>query len=178
MADLSLDDLMRAAGSSLGLAQDGLLTGIAAAPTAMAIAEATLEMKVTIDAVKGEALQVSPVSGADARAGAINTAALSSVTMRFVPFGNDVPSPIGPTKATPPATGGTVPPRTTRTPVSRADAEATLRLRPDIARRLAAGETVKVETVRVDAPAGAAWIVTARDARGGAVAAAQFAAKD
>lgn len=182
MADLSLEELLRAAGASLGDAQGGLLTGIDAAPTTMAIAEATLEMKLTIDSIKGGVLQVAPVTGADARTGAINTAALSSVTMRFVPFGNDVGGQIATPKSGPaaPATpGASVPPRTTRTPVTRDDAETLLRERPDIAKRIAAGEPIRFEAIELDGGATAkSFVVTARDAQGGSIAAAMFAAKD
>jgi hypothetical protein len=179
MASLGLDALLQAAGASLGDAQGQLMTGINAPPTVMAIAEATLEMKLTVDSAQAGVLRVAPVSAADARTGAIDVGALSSVTMRFVAFGNDVPGQIG--TATPAPSGGsttgTPPDRPVKTPLSREDAIAALRARADIARRVAAGERIKFDAVPTGTGEGSAWIVTARRADGDAVAAAQFAAK-
>lgn len=183
MSDLNLEELMRAAGASLGDAQGRLLTGVDAPPTTMAIAEATLDMKVTIDGAKGGSLQVAPVSAADARNAAINPAALSSVTMRFVAFGNDLPSQTA-TPRNPAPTGGATPgdsptaPPPTRRPIDRGAAELALRARPDIAARLNAGEDIKFASVAVGGDDDKRFIVTARAATGGSIAAAVFVAKD
>jgi hypothetical protein len=64
MAMVDLNALLHAAGASLGDAQGQLLTGVDASPTVMAIAVATLDMKVTIDGTARSALQVVPVSAA------------------------------------------------------------------------------------------------------------------
>jgi hypothetical protein len=96
VAGLSLNDLMQAAGASLGDAQTKLTEGIAQPPTKMALSDATLELKVAVDGVQGGALRITPVSPDDARSGAINVGALSTVTMRFVAFSADavpVPAP-------------------------------------------------------------------------------------
>lgn len=175
MATVDLNALLHAAGASLGDAQGQLLTGVDAPPTVMAIAEATLDMKVTIDGTARGALQVVPVSAADARAGAINTGALSSVTMRFVAFGNDLPGQIVAATTVPPPVRS--PGTGTAGPRSRGDAISALQARADIARRIAAGERLKFDAIQTGASTDAAWIVTARAASGAPIAAASFAAK-
>jgi hypothetical protein len=101
VAGVSLTDLMKAAGGSLGLAQSTLTEGVAQPPTAMALSEATLEMKVAVDSVKGGSVLLSPVSSEDARTGALNVAALSTVTMRFMAFSAE---PVGNIATPTPAT--------------------------------------------------------------------------
>ncbi|MGI4879960.1 MAG: hypothetical protein ACRYG4_21000 [Janthinobacterium lividum] len=177
MAAVDLNALLQAAGASLGDAQGQLLTGVNAPPTMMAIAEATLDMKVTIDGAARGALQVVPVSAADARTGAINVGALSSVSMRFVAFGNDVPGQIA---SAPAAPAGDPPVRTPGTGTAALTRDAALRAfqaRPDIARRIAAGERLKFDAIQAGVAGDAAWIVTARAASGAPIAVASFAAK-
>lgn len=180
MASIGFDELLRAAGNSLGDAQAGLMAQVEAPPTTMAIAEAKLEMKLTVDNARAGALQVAPVSAADARAGAINPAALSSVTMRFVAFGNDVPGHVGGSGVDastvpdrqPPATGP-------KGSLTRDQALKALRERADVSRLIQAGNPPRIDAVRVESADGSAtWIARARDGQGRIVAVAPFPAKD
>ncbi|MCU0892518.1 MAG: hypothetical protein MUE77_12445 [Sandarakinorhabdus sp.] len=84
MPAINLDELLGAAGASLGDAQGRLLDGVPMAPTRMAMSEATLDMMVTVEGAKGKSLQVAAVNAALARAGSVTPEALSRVTMRFV----------------------------------------------------------------------------------------------
>jgi hypothetical protein len=156
VAGVSLTDLMKAAGGSLGLAQTTLTEGVAQPPTAMALSEATLEMKVGVDNVSDGSVQLSPVSSEAARSGAINVAALSTVTMRFMafsaePIGN-IATPTTPTEGT--KGGG----------ISREDAIKALSERADIKRL----EPVvgKLKFVADFVPSRNAWLVSALDSEG------------
>lgn len=178
MASMGLEELLRAAGNSLGDAQGQLLTNVDAPPTTMAIAEATLEMKLTVDSARAGALQVAPISAADARAGTINSAALSSVTMRFVAFGSDAPGQVG-VSGSGGATEPTRDPPKPKTPLTRDQALAALRERADVDRLVKAGNPPRIDVVRVEAATGGAtWVARARNAQGRVVAVAPYPAKD
>jgi hypothetical protein len=150
MPAINLDALMRAAGASLGDAQVGLIGNAPHAPTRMAIAEATMDMMVTVEGTKGEALQVAAVNAALARTGTVNAEALSRVTMRFVamsdPLGAAAPA-LTPTP-TPPPSGGTAPPRR---PLTRAEMQTQMLKLPDVAPVLAAGKEVQLDFTVISA---------------------------
>ncbi|MFZ4382742.1 MAG: hypothetical protein ACOYO0_12345 [Sandarakinorhabdus sp.] len=165
MPTINLDELLRAAGSSLGDAQSQLLGGMPLAPTRMAISEATVDMMVTVEGAKGSMLQVASVNAVQASAGSINPQALSRVTMRFVAMAE--PAGINMAAAAPPAaqppksdgpTGGSTGPSTRpgdirppvtgfvpRKPLTRAQMQAEMHGLPDIAPLLAAGRDVKLD---------------------------------
>ena len=72
-----------AAGRSLGEAQ-GALVGAADVPTSMAISEAQLEVKATVDG-GDEGLTIRPVGTELLSKGAIDPGLVSTFTLRFVP---------------------------------------------------------------------------------------------
>ncbi|WP_353216170.1 hypothetical protein [Sandarakinorhabdus sp.] len=169
MPTINLDELLRAAGSSLGDAQSQLLGGMPLAPTRMAISEATVDMMVTVEGAKGSVLQVAAVNAVQASAGSINPQALSRVTMRFVAMAetagiNMAPAapPAAPPTTQPPKadgpTGGSTGPSTRpgdirppvtglvpRKPLTRGQMQAEMHGLPDIAPLLAAGRDVKLD---------------------------------
>lgn len=155
MAPINLDALMRAAGASLGDAQVGLIGNAPQAPTRMAIAEATLDMMVTVEGTKGEALQVAAVNAALARTGTVNAEALSRVTMRFVAMSDPqgVAAPAQPAASpTKPPSGGTSPTQPPpRRPLTRAEMQAEMLKLTDVSPLLAAGKEVRLDFTAISA---------------------------
>lgn len=95
-AGITLGELSNAAGQSLGEAQQALAGHLPSAPTTMAIADTTLEIKVALSADSGSELKVHTISPDDIRRGAIDPTLLSTVTMRFaaVPSAAAAASPV------------------------------------------------------------------------------------
>lgn len=170
MNEADLGELMASIGASLGTAQGQLTEGTALPTTRFAMSEATLELKVAVDQGSGK-IRVATV-GADAISkGAIDAAALSTVTMRFVAFGADQvraavqpePQPErGPAKPEQPAEPATPtkPPRS----LSKEEAIKVLADRPDIKAALAKDQAIKFEAALQRSRQ--SWLVTALDAAG------------
>lgn len=83
-----LTGFLEAAGRSLADAQGALAGEVADVPAAVAISEAELEVKATVDASAG-ALVLQPVTSQDARQGAITPGMLSTVRIRYVAVTED-----------------------------------------------------------------------------------------
>lgn len=79
----TLEELGDAAGRSLGTAQRTLTADLPTAPTRMAIAETTLELKVAVSGGSRDGLRLHTIAPEQVRKGTVDTAALSTVTMRF-----------------------------------------------------------------------------------------------
>lgn len=92
MADdgLSIGELGAAVGQSIADAQTGLTAGVEAAPRVMAIADATLELKVAASTPHGEGMRLHTIGPKELRAGSLNPAALSTVTFRFAALTTEV----------------------------------------------------------------------------------------
>ena len=140
---LRVEDLVAAAGDSLGAAQ-GSITGGTTTPAVMALADTTLELKVSV-ASDGEALRVQPVDAKGARTGALSVGALSTVTVRFVPVAATLPAEAS-------------------APGSREKAVAVVRDRDDVQRLSRVVGDLAYEAAWV--PARGSWLVTARDPKG------------
>jgi hypothetical protein len=85
-ADLA--GFLEAAGRSLADAQGALAGDVADIPAAVAISEAELEVKATMEGAPG-AVVLQPVTSADARQGAITPGMLSTVRIRYVAVTED-----------------------------------------------------------------------------------------
>ena len=85
-ADLS--GFLEAAGRSLAEAQGALAGDVADIPAAVAISEAELEVKATMEGAQG-AVRLQPVTSEDARQGAITPGMLSTVRIRYVAVTED-----------------------------------------------------------------------------------------
>ena len=83
-----LKGFLEAAGRSLADAQGALAGDVADIPTAVAIAEAELEVKATMEGAPG-AVVLQPVTSQDARQGAITPGMLSTVRIRYVAVTED-----------------------------------------------------------------------------------------
>jgi len=79
-----LTGFLEAAGRSLADAQGGLPGEISQIPTVVAIAEAELEVKATIERMAAGGVALQPVSSGDARQGDISPGLLSTVRIRYV----------------------------------------------------------------------------------------------
>lgn len=90
MSDPNLLQFLEAAGRSLSGAQ-GALTARSGLDTTLAIADAELEVKTTIQSTP-EGFTMAPVTSADARQGALVAAALSTVKVRFVALADQAPA--------------------------------------------------------------------------------------
>jgi hypothetical protein len=85
-ADLA--GFLEAAGRSLADAQGALAGDVADIPAAVAISEAELEVKATMEGAQGSVV-LQPVTSADARQGAITPGMLSTVRIRYVAVTED-----------------------------------------------------------------------------------------
>ena len=83
-----LTGFLEAAGRSLAEAQGALAGEVADVPSAVAISEAELEVKATVDRADG-AVVLQPVTSQDARQGAITPGMLSTVRIRYVAVTED-----------------------------------------------------------------------------------------
>ena len=90
MADSGADlrQFLESAGRSLAEAQGSLAGEVADIPTAVAISEAELEVKATLERQDGEVV-LQPVSGDAARQGGISPGVVSTVRIRYVAVGED-----------------------------------------------------------------------------------------
>jgi len=84
MAGADLTGFLAAAGGSLADAQGTLTGDLADVPSAVAISEAELEVKATLESGAGGAIALQPVSSEDLSTGKIDSAALSTVRIRYV----------------------------------------------------------------------------------------------
>jgi hypothetical protein len=85
-ADLA--GFLEAAGRSLADAQGALAGDVADIPAAVAISEAELEVKATMEGAQGSVV-LQPVTSQDARQGAITPGMLSTVRIRYVAVTED-----------------------------------------------------------------------------------------
>jgi hypothetical protein len=83
-----LSGFLEAAGRSLADAQGALAGDVADIPAAVAISEAELEVKATMEGAQG-AVVLQPVTSQDARQGAITPGMLSTVRIRYVAVTED-----------------------------------------------------------------------------------------
>jgi hypothetical protein len=83
-----LTGFLEAAGRSLADAQGALAGEVADVPAAVAISEAELEVKATVDRSDG-AVVLQPVTSQDARQGAITPGMLSTMRIRYVAVTED-----------------------------------------------------------------------------------------
>jgi hypothetical protein len=83
-----LKGFLEAAGRSLADAQGALAGEVADIPSAVAISEAELEVKATVDRTEGTVV-LQPVTSQDAREGAITPGMLSTVRIRYVAVTED-----------------------------------------------------------------------------------------
>jgi hypothetical protein len=83
-----LKGFLEAAGRSLADAQGALAGEVADIPSAVAISEAELEVKATVDR-SGGTVVLQPVTSQDARQGAITPGMLSTVRIRYVAVTED-----------------------------------------------------------------------------------------
>ncbi len=168
MNEADLGELMASIGASLGTAQGQLTAGTAIPTTRFAMSEATLELKVAVNQTGGQ-ISVATIGSDTVSKGAIDAAALSTVTMRFVAFGaheiggkvpqaNDRVTPESPAEA--PITSPAKPTK----PISREEAIRALAERPDIKAKLLKDEAIKFQAAMQRARQ--TWLVTALDAAG------------
>ena len=166
MNEADLGELMASIGASLGTAQGQLTAGTAIPTTRFAMSEATLELKVAVDQSSGK-VRVATIGSDILSKGAIDAAALSTVTMRFVAFGADqvraVPQP-EPAEPATPATPATEPKPKPAKPITKEEAIKVLAERPDIKAALSKNEAVKFEVALQRSRQ--SWLVTALDAAG------------
>lgn len=81
------------AGRSLAEAQGSLSGTVPDMPSAMAISDAELELKATVERASGGAIALKPVSGQDVIAGKLHAEALSTVRIRYVAVVDDASAP-------------------------------------------------------------------------------------
>ncbi len=79
-----LTGFLEAAGRSLADAQGGLPGEVSQIPSVVAIAEAELEVKATIERMAAGGVALQPVSSSDARRADISPGLLSTVRVRYV----------------------------------------------------------------------------------------------
>ena len=141
--EADLTGFLEAAGRSLAEAQGALAGEVADVPSAVAISEAELEVKATVDRSEGGVV-LQPVTSDDARQGAITPGMLSTVRIRYVAVSED-------TLAAPSQ-------QPTRPPGEVID---DVRTREDVVAldRILGGLTYEAVFV----PATERWLVTARD---------------
>ena len=84
-----LTDFLQAAGRSLAEAQGALAGDVADIPAAVAISEAELEVKATVEGGAEGAVVLQPVTSAQALQGAITPGMLSTVRIRYVAVSED-----------------------------------------------------------------------------------------
>lgn len=164
MNEADLSELMASIGASLGAAQGQMTAGSAIPTTRFAMSEATLELKVAVDQSSGK-IRVATIAADAVSKGAIDPAALSTVTMRFVAFGADqiVEAKAEPTNA---ATDAVVPTDAVpiTKPMTKAEAIKALADRPDVqAAAKVAGNLVFSAALQ---RARQSWLVTAMDEAG------------
>lgn len=138
-----LQGFLEAAGRSLAGAQGSLAGTVADVPTAVAIAEAELELKAAVARRSDGTVVLEPISTQDMRAGGITPGLVSTVRIQYVAVGST-------------AVAGAEEPR--RTPV---DVVESVRERPDVKAldRILGG--LVYETAFV--PGRKRWLVTAKD---------------
>jgi hypothetical protein len=83
-SETELAGFLEAAGRSFADAQGGLVGGGPGTPGAVAIAEAELEVKATLESAGAGSLSLRPVSGKDAREAGIEPGLLSTLRIRYV----------------------------------------------------------------------------------------------
>lgn len=165
MNEADLGELMASIGASLGTAQGHLTQGTAIPTTRFAMSEATLELKVAVDQTGGK-VRVATIGADVLTKNAINPAALSTVTMRFVAFGADeVRAVAEPDPEPEPAKDPAEPakPKPAR-PITKEEAIAALAERPDIKAALSRDEAIKFEVALQRSRQ--SWLVTALDQAG------------
>lgn len=87
---LTIGELGAAIGKSIADAQTGLTAGIEEAPRVMAIADATLELKVAASTPKGGSVQLHTISPDMIRKGTVEASALSTISLRFAALTSEV----------------------------------------------------------------------------------------
>lgn len=142
-----LQAFLEAAGKSLADAQGSLSGATPDVPSAMAISDAELEVKATIEQAAGGAIAFKPASAADVVSGKLTAAALSTVRIRYVAVVDDALS--SPSR------------RPTRAP---ADVIGVVKARDDIAALDKILGSLEYEAVFV-APT-TSWMVTVTDPAG------------
>jgi hypothetical protein len=85
-----LTGFLQAAGRSLADAQGALAGEVADVPTAVAISDAELEVKATIQRSAAGAVALQPISSGDVVKGGIEAGLLSTVRVRYVAVTEDV----------------------------------------------------------------------------------------
>ncbi len=146
MADPGEADLrqfLEAAGRSLADAQGGLAGEVVDIPTAVAISEAELEVKATLDRRDGSVI-LQPITGDAARQGGISPGVVSTVRIRYVAVAED--TLVAPSE------------RPSQTPEK---VVVEVRSREDVARLDKILGGLRYEAVFV--PTTKRWVVTARD---------------
>jgi hypothetical protein len=142
--EADLRQFLETAGRSLADAQGALAGEVVDTPTAVAISEAELEVKATLDRKEDGSVILQPVTGDAARQGGISPGVVSTVRIRYVAVAED-------TLAAPSE-------RPIQTPEKVVDE---VRSREDVARldKILGGLTYEAVFV----PATKRWVVTARD---------------
>ena len=163
MNEADLGELMASIGASLGTAQGQLTAGTAIPTTRFAMSEATLELKVAVDQSSGK-VRVATIGSDILSKGAIDAAALSTVTMRFVAFGADQVRAVPQPEPAEPVTPATEPKPKPAKPITKEEAIKVLAERPDIKAALSKNEAVKFEVALQRSRQ--SWLVTALDAAG------------
>ena len=97
-SEADLTGFLEAAGRSLVEAQAALKGEIVDIPTAVAISEAELELKATVDRTAGGDVVLQPVTSQDARQGAITPGMLSTIRIRYVAVAEEAVAPSRPTR--------------------------------------------------------------------------------
>lgn len=148
--EADLTGFLEAAGRSLADAQGALAGELVDVPSAVAISEAELEVKATMDRGAGGVVVLQPVTSQDARQGAITPGMLSTVRIRYVAVTED--TLIAPSQ------------RPARTPATVID---DIRKREDVVAldKILGGLTYEAVFVGPSQR----WLVTARDPEGRAV---------
>lgn len=85
-----LSDFMATAGQSLAEAQGGLTEG-SDAPSAIAIAEAELEIKATVESGASGKVALQPISSREMREAEISPGLLSTLRVRYVAVAEEIP---------------------------------------------------------------------------------------
>lgn len=88
-SEADLGGFLEAAGRSLADAQGALAGEIVDVPTAVAISEAELEVKATVDRTPGGGILLQPITSQEARQGAVKPELLSTVRIRYVAVTED-----------------------------------------------------------------------------------------
>jgi len=144
VAEADLTGFLEAAGRSLADAQGALAGEVVDVPTAVAISEAELEVRATLQRGAEGAIALQPISSADVAKGGIEPGLLSTVRIRYVAVAED-------TVVAPSAR-----------PVKTADdVIAEVKGRPDVAKLDEILGGLTFDTVFV--PVSRRWLVTAKD---------------